>query len=286
MPFSISHSAGIQKPLTTVPDNACDAHIHLYDARLAPPGALGMLEHATADDYRLVQQRLGTTRTVIVNPRACQTDNRVTLDGIVRLGRAQTRGVAVVRADVTDQELCSLDEGGICGIRFSLYQPDNAAVSFEMVQPLARRVAALGWHVQLHWTADQIVEHQDMLRRLPSTIVFDHLARLPMPQGISHPAHAIVCELLDQGRTWLKLSGAYLDSAVGGQQGYRDLDPVAQSWLSQAPDRLVWGSDWPHPTEKVKPNDADLMDVLGRWAGEPSLLKKVLVDNPASLYGF
>ncbi len=284
--MNLPHTAGSQPPTITVPANACDAHIHLYDPALAPPNAQGMLGHATAEDYRLLQRRLGTTRTVIVNPRACQDDNRVTLDGIVRLGRVQTRGVAVVRSGVTDPQLRALDAGGIRGIRFSLYQPDNAAVTFAMVEPLARRVHALGWHVQLHWTADQIVEHQAMLGRLPSTIVFDHLARLPVSEGIAHPAHAIVSRLLDAGRTWIKLSGAYLDSKVGAQQGYQDVDPIARSWLSQAPDRLVWGSDWPHPTERIKPDDAGLMNMLGRWTSDLSLIQKVLVDNPARLYGF
>jgi len=282
----ISHSAGTEKPAFTVPANACDSHIHLYDAQFAPKGAHGVLAQAGATEYKMLQKRLGTTRTVIVNPRASQTDNRVTLLGIEQLGRAQTRGVGVVNTSVTDSELQTMHDGGICGIRFTLYNATNAPVTFDMVEPLARRVHELGWHVQLHWTADQIVEHEDLIKRLPCSIVFDHLARLPLPAGIAHPAHRVVTDQLKQGKTWVKLSGAYLDSQLQGPGLYADLAPVARSFVATAPDRMVWGSDWPHPTETTKPNDADLLNLLTQWADSPEQIKKILVDNPAKLYGF
>ena len=282
----ISHSAGTEKPAFTVPANACDSHIHLYDAQFAPKGAHGVLAQAGATEYKMLQKRLGTTRTVIVNPRASQTDNRVTLVGIEQLGRAQTRGVGVVNTSVTDSELQTMHDGGICGIRFTLYNATNAPVTFDMVELLARRVHELGWHVQLHWTANQIVEHEDLIKRLPCSIVFDHLARLPLPAGIAHPAHRVVTDQLKQGKTWVKLSGAYLDSQLQGPGQYADLAPVARSFVATAPDRMVWGSDWPHPTETTKPNDADLLSLLTQWADSPEQIKKILVDNPAKLYGF
>jgi len=221
-----------------------------------------------------------------VTPRNYFTDNRVTLDAIARLGLANTRGVAVLRDEVSDASLQALHQGGIRGIRFSLYTPANAAATFEMVEPLAARIKELGWHVQLHWTADQIAAHADMLKRIESTIVFDHMGRLPQPGGVSHPAHAIIRRLLDQGRTWVKLSGPYLDTQLGREGSYRDIDNVAQSWIAANPDRMVWGSDWPHPTEQEKPDDADLMDLLGRWTQDSAIIHKVLVTNPESLYGF
>ena len=155
-----------------------------------------------------------------------------------------------------------------------------------MVEPLARRVHELGWHIQLHWTADQIVEHEALIKRLPCTIVFDHLARIPLPIGINHPAHRIVTELLQSGRTWIKLSGAYLDSQLKAEGLYRDLDPIARSYVAIAPERMVWGSDWPHPTETSKPDDANLIDLLTRWTDTTGQIEKILVTNPATLYGF
>ncbi len=283
----IPNSSGVAHPALRVPTNACDAHMHIYDASFPQASdAAALLAAASVDEYRLLQKRLGTTRTVVVTPRNYYTDNRVTLDAIERLGSHCTRGVAVLRADVTDASLRHLHEGGIRGIRFSLYTPANAAATFDMVEPLAARVNEMGWHVQLHWTADQIAAHEDMLMRLPSCIVFDHMARLPQPLGVAHPGHAIVKRLLERGRTWVKLSGPYLDTKVGQAGDYRDIDPVAQSWISTAADRMVWGSDWPHPTEHEKPDDAQLMDLLGRWTGDASVIQKILVDNPQELYAF
>ncbi|BEP43294.1 amidohydrolase [Variovorax sp. V15] len=286
--IAVPHSAGTRKPTIAAPEGACDAHIHVYDRRFPMYGSPdAMLDNATADDYRLLQQRTGTQRTVVVQPRVHGTDNSVTLAAIQALGAHSTRGVAVVRPEVSDAELKQLHEGGIRGIRFTLYTSANAATDFSMVEPLARRVHALGWHVQLHWSADQIAAHAALLDRLPCTVVFDHLARLPQPDGLSHPACRVVSRLLDNGRTWIKLSGAYLDSAAGAEDGYADTIDVARAWATQAPERVVWGSDWPHPTERTaKPDDAQLFDLLGRWVPDEAARRRVLVDNPARLYDF
>ncbi len=282
------NSSGTQRPMSSTPEGACDAHMHVYDRRFAlhaPPDA--MVDDATADDYRLLQQRIGTQRTVVVQPRIHGTDNSVTLAAIRALGATRTRGVAVVHPEVSDDELARLHAGGIRGIRFTLYTPTHAATDFSMVEPLAHRVHALGWHVQLHWSADQIAEHAALLERLPCTIVFDHLARLALPDAQAHPAFAVVSWLLGNGRTWIKLSGAYLDSKLGAEGGYADTTPIAQAWVKQAPERLVWGSDWPHTTERdAKPDDARLFDLLHQWVPDETTRHRVLVDNPAQLYDF
>ena len=285
--ISVPNSAGSNTPALSVPANACDCHLHIYDARFIQTADAAALQAlATVDEYRLLQKRLGTTRAVVVTPRNYGVENDVTLDAIAQLGSKSTRGVAVLRTDVTDATLKALHAGGIRGVRFSLYTPKNAAASFEMVEPLAARIAKLGWHLQLHWTADQIVEHESMLKRLPTQLVFDHMTRLPQPLGIGHPAVKIVEDLLAQGRTWIKLSGAYLDSQVGEARQFLDIDPVARHWIATAPQRLVWGSDWPHPTEANKPNDANMMDMLTRWTSDRSVIEQILVSNPAALYGF
>ena len=285
--ISVPNSAGSNTPALSVPANACDCHLHIYDAKFAQTADAAALQAlATVTEYRLLQKRLGTSRAVVVTPRNYGVENDVTLDAIAQLGSKFTRGVAVLRSDVTDATLSALHSGGIRGVRFSLYTPKNAAATFEMVEPLAARIARLGWHLQLHWTADQIVEHESMLKRLPTQIVFDHMTRLPQPLGIEHPAVKIVEYLLAQGRTWIKLSGAYLDSQVGEAGQFLDIDPVARHWIATAPQRLVWGSDWPHPTEANKPNDANMMDMLTRWTSDRSVIEQILVSNPAALYGF
>ena len=283
----VPNSAGVNPPALPIPLKACDCHLHIYDARFPQSAdAAALHELATVNEYRLLQKRLGTERAVIVTPRNYGVDNDVTLDAIAQLGFERARGVAVLRSDVSDATLKALDAGGIRGVRFSLYTSKNAAASFDMVEPLAARIASLGWHLQLHWTADQIVEHEAMLKRLPTQIVFDHMTRLPQPLGLKHPAVKIVEHLLAQGRTWIKLSGAYLDSQLGEAGEFLDIDAVARHWIATAPKRLVWGSDWPHPTETIKPNDANMLDMLARWTNERSVIEQILVINPSKLYGF
>jgi predicted TIM-barrel fold metal-dependent hydrolase len=282
---AVPNSAGTSGPTLAVPDGACDCHMHIYDPRFPAARPASRLQtHATVADYRRLQHRLGTRRTVVVQPAAHVTDNRVTLDAIARLG-ADACGVAVVHPDVTDAELAALAAGGIRGIRFSVFDPRTAATAIDMIEPLAARVAALGWHVQLHMRGDQIAEAADLLRRLPCPIVFDHMGRLPQPEGTRHAAFAVIRALLDAGRAWVKLSGAYLDTRIG-PPGYDDAGAVARAYVAAAPGRLVWGSDWPHPTESDKPDDAVLLDLLSAWAPDAATRHRILVDNPQALYGF
>jgi D-galactarolactone isomerase len=280
----VANSSGTDAPKLAAPANACDCHMHIYDERFAVAAPWARLQsNASVDHYRAIQRRIGTVRTVVVTPAVYRTDNRVTLDAIAQLGAA--RGVAVVHPDVADLELKTLADGGIRGIRFTVFDPATAATSIEMIEPLSRRVNELGWHVQIHMRADQIVDNADMLRRLPSRIVFDHMGRLPQPAGIGHPAFAVVGGLLDTGRAWVKLSGAYMDTAVGAPS-YADKAKVARAYIAAAPERMVWGSDWPHPTEKDKPNDATLFDLLSGWAPDAATQRRILVENPEALYGF
>jgi D-galactarolactone isomerase len=286
---AVPNSSGSEAPKLKAPANACDCHMHIYDGERFPPARPGpqsrMQSDAAVAQYRLLQQRIGTTRTIIVTPAAYVTDNRVTLDGIAQLGAADTRGVAVVHPSVTDAELKSLAAGGIRGIRFTVFDPTSAAVSIEMIEPLARRVADLGWHVQIHMRGEQIVENAELLQSLPTQVVFDHLGRLPQPSPLDHPAFAVISRMIDKGRTWIKLSGAYMDTHAGAPT-YSDKLFVAQAYIEAAPERVVWGSDWPHPTEKDKPNDATLFDLLTEWAPDAATRERILVTNPEALYGF
>lgn len=240
---------------------------------------------ATAADYRRVQARMGTTRVVVVQPAAYGVDNRVTVDAVRQLGREAARGIGVLHPDVSDAELESLDRGGIVGLRFTQHFPATAVTTPGMIEPLANRVHELGWHTQLHLRADQIVDMASLIERLPGTLVIDHMGRLPQPQGVSHAAFAIICRWLAAGRTWVKLSGPYLDSNTGPP--YTDIAALARAYLEAAPGRVVWGSDWPHPTQTTaKPDDAMLLGLLEDWTGDAALRRKVLVENPAALYGF
>jgi predicted TIM-barrel fold metal-dependent hydrolase len=243
-----------------------------------------MLQNARVEDYRLLQRRIGTSRNVVVTPAAYVTDNRVTLDAIAQLG-ANARGVAVVHPDVTDAELKTLADGGIRGIRFALGDPKTAATTIDMIEPLSKRVNALGWHVQINTSAKQIVEAEDLWNRLPSAIVFDHMGHVPQPIGLSHPVYGVVRRLVDKGRTWVKLSVTY-DNTKDGPPGYADITAVAQAYIKAAPERMVWGSNWPHPNETTKPDDALVFDLMTQWAPDAATRNRILVQNPETLYGF
>jgi D-galactarolactone isomerase len=276
----VPHSAGNARPKLVAPDQSCDCHMHIYDGERFPPLRPGsrMQPKARTAEYRLLQQRIGTRRTVIVTPAAYVTDNAVTLDAIAALGNA--RGVAVVHPTVGDAELKALAAGGIRGIRFTQFDPRTAATTLDMIEPLAHRVEPFGWHVQIHLRGDQIVAAADMLQRLPGTVVFDHLGRV---SGTSDPAFAVIRRMLDAGRTWMKLSGAYM---MAKPPAYAEAGVVARAYVAAAPQRMVWGSDWPHPTESEKPDDAALFDLLTDWAPDTATRHRILVDNPAILYGF
>jgi predicted TIM-barrel fold metal-dependent hydrolase len=283
----VPNSAGTSLPRFKAPADACDCHLHIYDERfpMAWP-SLRSVTDATVREYRLLQERIGTTRAVVVQPAAYGTDNRVTLDAIAQLGPDRARGVAVAHPTVGDDELAAMHAAGIRGLRFSLHDPHAAVVAVDMIEPLAQRVQPLGWHVQLHLRGDQIVAMAALIERLPGTVVIDHMARLPQPQGMHHPAFAIVKKLLDRGRTWVKISGPYLDSREGSPR-YGDAAAAAKALVAHAPERLVWGSDWPHPTERDrKPDDAALLDLLHEWIGDEAVRRKILVANAAELYGF
>jgi predicted TIM-barrel fold metal-dependent hydrolase len=280
----VPNSSGTAPPKTKAPPHAADCHIHIYNAQFQ--SAIPALSGATVQDYRNLQKRIGTSRVVIVTPRNYAVDNAVTLDAIRQFGVANARGVAVIRPNVTDAELKSLNDGGIRGIRFTVGDPKVAVVSIDMIEPLARRIADFGWHVQLNMTREQIVENVDMLRRLPTPIVFDHLGQLKPPAGTEHPAYGVIRGLMDKGRTWVKLSGAYSNTEIGPPT-YADATRVAQAYVRAAPERLVWGSDWPHPSEaQHKPDDALLFDLLEAWAPDESTRTRILVANPEALYGF
>jgi predicted TIM-barrel fold metal-dependent hydrolase len=258
--------------------------MHVYDPRAPQHASRSPVANAGVPEYRLLQKRIGTTRVVVVQPRNHATNNQVTLEAVAQLG-PNARGIAVLHPTVADAELKKLDAGGIRGIRFSLGDPATAVVTFDMVEPLAKRIAPLGWHVQLHMPGDMIAQNADLLRRLPTPIVIDHMGRLPPADGLAHPAWKVIRGLIEKGRTWVKLAGAYFNSQVGPPT-YADSAKIAQAFVKAAPERLVWGSDWPHPSEKAKPDDAVLFDLLAEWARDGRTRNRILVANPEALYGF
>ncbi|MBP2638453.1 MAG: amidohydrolase 2 [Firmicutes bacterium] len=286
--IQVPYSAGRQYPTIMVPDNACDCHHHIYDPVRFPylPTDVRNQPPATVDVYRLLQRRLGLVRNVIVTPSAYGTDNACTLDALRKMG-VNARGVVVVDGSISDAELQDMHNLGVRGIRFNI--ATGGSDNREMIFTLSNRINELGWHVQFWMSANDTVKMEDFLQSLPSPIVFDHRGHLPQPEGVTHPAFRTICKLIDQGKTWVKLSGIYLDTKVG-DPSYEDTVQVGKAYVQYAPERLVWGTDWPHPTifseRRAWPDDANMLDLLAKQAEDELVRKRILADNPAELYGF
>jgi predicted TIM-barrel fold metal-dependent hydrolase len=237
---------------------------------------------ALLEDYAAVQARLGLERVVVVQPSVYGTDNRCTYDAVKSLG-PQGRGVAVLPPEVSAAELARLHAAGFRGARLNLIGPGG--VPLDAAGLLAQKIAAHGWHLQFFAGHDLLLSHGARLAALPVELVFDHLGPLDRSAGVEQPAMRVLLDLLGRGRAWVKLSGAY--RVDHGEAPWPAAQPFARMLLQEAPDQLVWGTDWPHPDVRGPMPDADdLLDALWRWCQDEVLWRKVLVDNPARVYGF
>ena len=286
MTAAVPHSVGLNRPARTLPPLACDSHMHIFDPRFAPsPHWKRTPPDAPVAAYRRLQQRPGTQRTVVVTPSTYGTDNACTLDALDQLGDG-ARGVAVVAQGVGDAELDRLAARRVRGLRVNFVTPQSwGETTPQMLATLARKAARLPlWHIQVFMHPEQIVALESVLAALPVPLVIDPLGRIAPAEGPSADGYGALRRLLDGGNTWVKLSGAYMRSTA---PAYADTLVLAQALVRAAPERLVWGSDWPHTTAAPGTvNDADLVDLLRAWAGSDAAMDRILVDNPARLYGF
>jgi D-galactarolactone isomerase len=220
---------------------------------------------------------------VVVQPTAYGFDNRCQLDAVAELGDC-ARAVVVVGPDVEDAELEKLTAAGVRGVRFHMLP--GGVLPWEQLPEMAARVHAFGWHVQLQVDGRILPEKEGALRRLPGTVVIDHVGKFLEPVTVEHPSFQAMLRLVDSGRWWVKLSAPYETSRTGPPL-YEDVGSPAKALVRAAPERMLWASNWPHPSARDdRPDDAVLLDVLLDWIDDDALRSRVLVDNPANLYGF
>ncbi|RQM44188.1 2-pyrone-4,6-dicarboxylate hydrolase [Paraburkholderia bannensis] len=277
-------STGSGAPAFRLPEGAVDCHMHIYDDRFpSAPGTQLRPPNASVAQYRALQERLGVHRNVCVTPSTYGTDNRCLLDALAQFG-ANARGVAVVDTSVSDTDLTQMNRAGVRAIRFNLSYP--GATTIDMLAPLAARIAPLGWHIELVVQGAKLPALEKHLNALPCPLVLDHIAHILQPDGLDSEAMKTARRLVEGGKTWVTLSGPYVDTKIGAP-AYADVAPVAKAFIAMAPERMLWGTDWPHPTEKTtKPNDAALLDVIASWIGRADWQQMIFADNPARLYGF
>jgi D-galactarolactone isomerase len=274
------------RPRLQAPPGSCDCHMHFYDTEdvypLAPTAEF-LPPPARVADYRALQARLGLQRVVVVQPSSYGADNRCTLDAVAELGPDVARAVVVVQPDATDDELQRLTDAGARGIRFHMLRA--GVLPWDVLEPMAARVGAFGWHVQLQLDGRELPGRLAMLERLPCRLVVDHVGKFLEPVAPEHEAFRCLLRLLESGRVWVKLSAPYETSRVG-PPGYDDVSRLARALVAAAPERMFWASNWPHPGRKERPDEAVLLDLLLDWAPDDAVRRRILVDNPADLYGF
>lgn len=279
--------ANVKAPVQKAPAGSCDCHMHIFGR----PGTVPLNPErdytppeADMAAYRHMADTLGVTRTVVVQPSVYGTDNGCSREAVEELGNSG-RGVAVIDDGTPAAELQRLHNAGFRGARFNLVS--GGGIALDKLEAVAARLHDMGWHLQTFISARALAANVDRVERLPVDVVVDHLGGPDPTQGVEQPGFQALLRLLDNGRTWVKLSGAY--RADPGAAPWPIADPFATALIARAPDRLVWGTDWPHPHLRGNPmpNDGDLLDRLRAWTdGDDGLWRKILVDNPAALYGF
>ena len=271
------------KPRLMAPAGACDCHMHVYDGRYKPaPTSLFPPPDAPLDVYRAVQRQLGLSRAVIVQPNAYAFDNACTEEAVAALG-ANGRGVATVSPEIADAEIERLTRAGFRGAR--CYMLKGGLLSWDDVAAIATKVAPFGWHVQLQLDGRDLPLHADRIARLAAEAVIDHNGKFLEPVPPTHPSFRTLLTLLDGGRCWVKLSAPY-ETSKSGPPGYVDVSALARALTAANPERCVWASNWPHPNAHPTPSNALMLDLLLNWAPDDATRRRILVDNPARLYGF
>ena len=273
------------KPRLAVPAGATDTQIHVYvEGVPSAPGGPPPPGNFPIVMYLEVQQRLGLSRVVVVQPNAYQDDNRVTLEAIRALGPG-AKGVGVVRPGVADAEIERLTQGGIVAQR--IFQLPWGAVGFDRMHEVMARVHPFGWHANVQLDGRELPKWEQSIRRLPGRFVIDHTGKFLEPVAVDSEPFKSLRRLVDTGRCWVKLSAPYETSKAGAPK-YEDVGKLAKALVKHAPERMLWASNWPHPSAPMdhKPDDADLIDLLLDWAPDEATRRKILSDNPAALYDF
>jgi D-galactarolactone isomerase len=263
---------------------ACDCHVHIYeDGYPLVPNVAWLPRHSPVSAYRSeVQQRVGLQRAIVVQPTGYGFDNRCTLAALAQLGDT-ARGIAVVAPEVTDAEIARLHAAGVRGVRYMML--NNPIMTWHSLAPMAARLKDAGWMVNLQLDGRTMPEHEEALKRLPCHLVIDHNGKFLEPVAPDDPSFQSLLRVLDTGKVWIKLSAPYETSKTGAPD-YDDVSLLARTLAEKFPERCLWASNWPHPGRDPVPRIEPLYDLLFSWAPSDETRRRILVDNPAQLYGF
>ena len=273
-----------RKPRFKLPPGTCDAHNHVFGPAAEFPYAPERRytpEDAPKEALTALHAHLGVERAVLVQASCHGKDNRAMLDAIAAVPEKR-RGVAMVDDSFTDKDYGTLDRGGVRGVRFNFVRHLGATPDMDVFHRVIGRIKGLGWHVVLHMDAPDIVPLSAMIKHLPLPFVIDHMGRVEAAAGIQQPAFRALIELAKRDNCWIKVCGSERISPPP----YAAAVPIARTLVEAIPDRVLWGTDFPHPNLKHEADEADLVDLIPQFAATAEAQRKLLVDNPARLYGF
>jgi len=271
----------------TPPQGACDAHCHVFgpaDRFPFAPNRTYTPPDAGLEALEQLQERLGLSRAVLVQASCHGLDNAAMVDALER-GRGRYAGVAMIDQSFTNAEIGRLHDAGVRGIRFNFVAHLGGAPELDEFWEIVDRVAPFGWHVVLHFDAKDLPTYTELLDRMPCPFVIDHMARVPVAAGLNQEPFLTLLDLMAEERAWVKISGAERLTA-DGLPPYDDVIPFARALIAAAPDRILWGTDWPHPNVRAMPDDGDLVDTLFAVAPDEATRHQILVTNPERLYDF
>ena len=272
------------KPSYVLPPGACDAHCHVFGPGGRFPYAPGRSytpPDAPREKLAALHRHLGFSRAVVVQASCHGTDNSALLDALAASDGAW-RGVAMIGADVSERELERLHAGGVRGVRFNFVAHLGGAPDLGVVTSMAERIAALGWHLQLHLDAEDIQTYREFLGRLRVPFIIDHMGRVAARHGLQQKPFKLLLELMQNELAWVKVSVADRVSSAG--KPFHDAIPFARMLIEHAPGRVLWGTDFPHPNVQVMPNDGELVDLFAAFCDDEAARRAVLIDNPTRLY--
>ena len=279
--------ANTRKPKFTPPPLACDAHCHVFGPAAKFPYAPDSSYWPPDSPFEGLQKLhsiLGIQRAVIVHASCHGSDMRATLDAIAR-SKGAYRGTAIIDASYTEKHFEDMHAGGIRAVRFNFVKHLGGRPDMAFFRKTVDRVKAMGWHLILHLDAVDLTEFEDLFLKIPVPMVIDHMGRVKAADGLQQQPFKVLLEWMKHENFWVKVCGAERVSSIGPP--FTDAVPFARALIDVAPGRILWGTDWPHPNVgKHMPNDGDLVDLFPLMAPGPELQYKILVENPARLYGF
>jgi 2-pyrone-4,6-dicarboxylate lactonase len=279
-----------RKPKVKLPQGSIDTHVHVFEQGYAlSPGRGYNPPDSTLADLKHLHATLGVDRVVFTQPSVYGTDNSAILNASQKLNAEtpnRARCVVAITMDIGDDELARLDAAGVRGVRLNTDNKGGMPVTFDEIPALAARLKPLGWHFEFLFPGKDIIELMPVFTALTIPMSIGHFAYQPATAGVSAPGFKALIELMRRGNTWMKISGANRVSETD-LPPYDDVKPLAEALIAAAPDRIMWGTDWPHPNKYVaNPNDGDLVDAFGDWVSDETMRRKIMVDTPATFYRF